>query len=859
MNDINCCPMEIDDNMFIFSIGLFNRSILIPVFFILIAFFCVSLPSVVHGTSPPLTVEERTWLDQHDGKIVVNNESGWPPIIDTDKDGNPFGIVMDYQRLLERKLNFKFKMDQPDSWANFMERFKKGEIDVNNNLQKTQERSDYALFTKPYIEIPNVIIVRKEIKKSLTLEKMREMKIAVTKDFAIHNYIKTNFDYLQLIPFENELTCLLETATKNVDAAVVNLAVASFVIEKNGITNLKIAGNIDYTNSLCFASRKDLPILNQVLEKGLELITQSERDAIYKKWISLEYMPFYKNRNFWIVSGSAAGGVFIFIILVIVWNRSLKKQIQLRTEKLEEINIQLKDEIAERNQVETNLRSSEALLSKSQSVGHVGSWQYDLDTNQLTWSDEVYRIFGLHPQEVTPSYEAFLGFAHPDDRISVDNAYQGSIKEGNDGYQIEHRIIRHDNSEIRIVHEKCEHLKDASGRIIRSIGTVQDITDRKQTEISLMKSEMQFRQVFEQIGIGIAIYQPNADGNDFIFVDINPAGSRMGLKSRAEHIGRSVLDVYPGVKELGLFAVFQEVWGSGISKHHPANQYKDDKVAFWTDNYISKLPSGEIMAVYEDVTLKKQAEETLKNINLVLETRVAQRTAELKTVNNELEDFVYSISHDLRAPLRSISGFAQIIERRHKSSLNEEGQHYFDNIIQAGRQMGELIDDLLKFSRLGRLSIKSENVSLNHVFKTAMETLSDQIEKTGARIHIPEEIPAVQGDLTLTTNIFINLLDNALKYHKADESPIIDMGFEVQDQYLLVWVKDNGIGIESEYHEKIFKIFQRLHSQAEYPGTGIGLAAVKKAVQMMGGQIQVDSEPGKGSIFKTKLLLAATA
>jgi len=119
--------------------------------------FVLFLGCTLTGCDPkdPLTPEERTWLQEHDGKIIVNNESGWPPIIYNDKDGNAFGIVMDYQRLLEKKLNFRFKMDKPDSWANFMERFKKGTIHVNNNLQKNPERTEYALFTKPYIEIPN--------------------------------------------------------------------------------------------------------------------------------------------------------------------------------------------------------------------------------------------------------------------------------------------------------------------------------------------------------------------------------------------------------------------------------------------------------------------------------------------------------------------------------------------------------------------------------------------------------------------------------------------------------------------------------------------------------------------------------
>ena len=269
--------------------------------------------------------------------------------------------------------------------------------------------------------------------------------------------------------------------------------------------------------------------------------------------------------------------------------------------------------------------------------------------------------------------------------------------------------------------------------------------------------------------------------------------------------------------------------------------------------YVSRIGVLNLQ-LQKEIHDRLKADDKIRELNRNLELRVHQRTTELEETNKELEDFVYSISHDLRAPLRSISGFAQIIDRRHKASLNEEGHHYFDNIIKASSQMGDLIDDLLKFSRLGRKAIKPEDVSLDGVFKAAIETLSNQMKMAGAQVNLPEQMPTIQGDLTLATHVFINLLENAVKYHRPNEPPQIDVGVEIEDRYAIVSIADNGLGIASEYHEKIFAIFQRLHSQAEYPGTGIGLAAVKKAMQIMGGQVAVASEPGKGSVFRVKFL-----
>lgn len=303
--------------------------------------------------------------------------------------------------------------------------------------------------------------------------------------------------------------------------------------------------------------------------------------------------------------------------------------------------------------------------------------------------------------------------------------------------------------------------------------------------------------------------------------------------------------------------------------HYAFSQGTDSLLATMTSNISPRdlfvrnlfllvcLVSGLLVSRF--LAQRHAVEQEIQNLNRDLEIRVRQRTTQLEEVNKELEDFVYSVSHDLRAPLRSISGFAQIIDRRHKGSLNEEGQHYFDNIVKASRQMGELIDDLLKFSRLGRKWISSENVSLEDVFKTAVETLSDQIKNTGGRVNLPERIPDIQGDIRLAIHIFINLLENALKYHQPNRPPVIDVSFEMENQHVVVSVADNGIGIAPEYHEKIFNIFQRLHSQAEYPGTGIGLAAVKKAVQIMDGRVWVESEPGNGSVFKIKVAKAPTA
>jgi len=395
---------------------------------------------------------------------------------------------------------------------------------------------------------------------------------------------------------------------------------------------------------------------------------------------------------------------------------------------------------------------------------------------------------------------------------------------------------------------------DPEGELTNVVLNWIDITERQGAQNALLENEARFRSLFENMYDGVAIYRPENDGENFVFVDLNTSGETLSKVDKNHIVGKRITEVFPGVREMGLFDVLQRVYRAGKTEKLPITLYKDDRIFEWVDNTVFRLPSNEIVAVYRDESERHMAEEEIRRLNKVLEKRVIERTNQLEETNAELEDFVYSVSHDLRAPLRSISGFAEIIDRRHKTSLNEEGQHYFENIIKASKQMGQLIDDLLKFSRLGRKSIKREAVALSDVFETVNETLADEIEKTNARVDIPKDLPVVKGDSSLLVNILINLLDNAIKYHKPDDSPVVNVAYETTDQAVVLSISDNGIGIAPEYQKKIFKMFQRLHSQADYPGTGIGLAAVKKALQMMDGEIRVESAPGKGSIFKVKLL-----
>ncbi len=264
--------------------------------------------------------------------------------------------------------------------------------------------------------------------------------------------------------------------------------------------------------------------------------------------------------------------------------------------------------------------------------------------------------------------------------------------------------------------------------------------------------------------------------------------------------------------------------------------------------------------VHRNMILMRRTGEMTAGINVELEARVRDRTRELalrseqlENRTRDLESFSYSVSHDLRAPLRAISGFAQILSRRHRERLNEQGRHYLDNIVEASAHMGRLIDDLLSYSRLGRRAVVLKPTRLADVFAEVERSLAPRAADLGATLRIADDLPEVQGDWTLLSQIFTNLLDNALTYGKIGVPVTAAVTWKSGTDAVIVSVSDNGIGIEAGHFEKIFNVFQRLHSQDEYPGTGIGLAVVKKSVDMQNGRVWVDSAVGAGTIFHVQL------
>jgi two-component system sensor histidine kinase/response regulator len=251
---------------------------------------------------------------------------------------------------------------------------------------------------------------------------------------------------------------------------------------------------------------------------------------------------------------------------------------------------------------------------------------------------------------------------------------------------------------------------------------------------------------------------------------------------------------------------------------------------------------------FEEVLARVATHLQLNDLRQNLEQKVKQRTAALEASNKELAEFCYSMSHNLRSPLRHIDGYVELLLSSCRAGLNDKDRHYLDSVAGSARQMGVLIDDLLEFCRTGQAEMQPKSIDMNQALQEALAPI--QAASAGRAIEwVIGELPSVRGDYSLIRQVWANLLRNAVKYTQSTEAPRIEVGSHDGDHEMIFVVSDNGVGFDMQYADKLFGVFQRLHSQEAFEGTGIGLAIVQRIISRHGGRVWAEAQPNRGATF----------
>lgn len=378
-------------------------------------------------------------------------------------------------------------------------------------------------------------------------------------------------------------------------------------------------------------------------------------------------------------------------------------------------------------------------------------------------------------------------------------------------------------------------------RYIRVPIALQTAIARRKAERRAALVEIRLQALLNQVKVGVFRFQ--ADGT---VIEANPAFLKLlGVESLAQVNVRN---------ELNTPALYAQLLDQPPPQQDEQEMQiqRSDGTSFWalltiTLNTVDGITVAD--GLLEDITDRKRAEMALQDLNTTLETRVQERTAQLQAANEDLEEFAYSISHDMGAPLRAIQGYAQILVNDLGESLNDNHLKLLKQIAANAKQLATFMADLLAYSRFRQTEIELAPVDLSQVLTEVLSQLEPEIQSRQAQIQLKEPLLTVQANRPVLIQVLTNLLSNAIKFVATGVQPQICIWAEQDGQQTRLWIEDNGIGIALEKQEQIFRPFTRLHREEDYPGTGIGLATARKGIERMGGQMGVESQLGQGSRF----------
>ncbi|PZO43610.1 MAG: hypothetical protein DCF17_05655 [Shackletoniella antarctica] len=501
-------------------------------------------------------------------------------------------------------------------------------------------------------------------------------------------------------------------------------------------------------------------------------------------------------------------------------------------------------DISQLKQAEAELQTHQTRLQTAQRIGNLGSWEFDLQTQGITWSDQIYRIFGRDPASGPPSLEALTQQFHPDDRDLHQHTIEQAITAGKP-YDQEFRILHADGG-LRYIQTKGERIVDSDGQPTHLMGTVQDTSERVRLDAERKQAETQLQNLSLRLGLALE--------------SANIGTWERDMSSDEVIWDQCLVDLY-GFGDLDHSATYPEwralVYADDIQRVEAGQQALLDHDTPYDIDFRIWRGDGTLGWIRSSALVRRDAQgQPLSFIGInyditdrkLAEQQILHTTAQLKASNRELEAFAYSVSHDLRAPLRAIDGFSRALVEDYGDQFDAEGRDYFDRIRHNVGRMGQLIDDLLRLSRLSRSTMLYTPVDLSALVQGQINELhTAEPDRVVTVVIIPGV--TVSADPTLMQVALTNLVENAWKFTAHHTAATLEFGVMLKGSEPVYYLRDDGAGFDMAYANQLFGVFQRLHNTDEFTGTGIGLATVQRAIHRHGGRVWAEAAVEQGATF----------
>ena len=803
---------------------------------IMITIIIVS-PGLLHPAtagSDILTSGERQWLDLRSGKIRLAPCPGWEPMEIFDETGQYSGFVADHIKLIEERLGFQFTLVRVESWAEIVRMARQQMIDVIPAAQPSPETRSFMTWSEPYLEAPAVIITRKGTREKLTLKALEGMRVGSSRSYMVTEYIRKYYPRIDLTLVADDPEGMGMVSTGDLDAVVAEFQTALWTIEREKITNLRVAGITEFSIHLSIGVRKDWPILARIMQKGLDSITESERKIILSRWFNLgEYPSYYYGRTFWYAIVPALVGLSTLAALVFFWNLTLRRKVAGKT-------LDLTTELAERKRIESALRESESRLATL--VGNLpgmafrhhvksdGVWPFDYASHGC-YDLTGYRSLTEAGLE-TIYYDKVI---HPEDRGRIREKAKSALAT-HQPFRLVYRIITAAGSE-KWVWEQGVGRYRKDGSIICVEGFITDITEYKIAQEALEKSRQLFHHLVINSLVGIAIVQ-----NDRVVYQ-NPEQKRILGPLPEDFRVSSLAGIHPDDREKV----------GRVLKPADASEGKALEIDFRLYSYTETGMDIQFKWVHcGAVRIEYQGKPSvLLNMMDVTRTRELEHLVSVQDKMSSLGRVAAGIAHEIRNPLSGINLYIGALERKlNRSGNSEDVSEELKQMKESSHNIESVIRRVMDFAKPG--APRFNTIDIGQPVRAAIDLSLVTLRKNGIQVSFDLNDGPLSciADRHLIQRVVMNLISNATEAmrHMADNK-FLEIRTGLQENRILIQVSDSGPGVALENRERIFDPFFTTKND----GTGIGLSLSQRIVSDHFGAIRVSESRWGGARFTTEL------